>query len=95
MLSIDDFEINIKKYDTNKNHVIVNLLICKELEIRGFIVRYSKTKYSPINPVWIVSPPCVKTRKQVYFWIFNLKNLNLWKELQKEIIRQVKDYTDL
>ena len=93
MLHIEDFEIKIKKYDRDKNQVIVNLIVCEELEIRGFIVRYTSTKYST-SPIWIVSPPSVKGRNRFYFWIVNLKNPTLWESLQKEIINLVKEYTN-
>lgn len=93
-MNIEDFDIKIKKYNREKNVVIVNLLVLGELEMRGFIVRYTPTKHSS-SPVWIVSPPSIKMRNKVYFWIVQLKNPTLWEKLQKEMIRLAKEYTNL
>ncbi|MCL6096285.1 MAG: hypothetical protein M1444_01180 [Patescibacteria group bacterium] len=93
-MEIEDFEILIKKYDKEKNFVILNLLIKDELEVRGFICRYTTTKNSPMYPVWIVSPPSVKGRGKHFFWIINLKNPALWQKLQEKMIEMAKDYTD-
>lgn len=94
-MNIEDFEIKIKKYDEEKNVVYVNLIICKVIEVRNFVVRYTETKYSPLQPVWVVSPPAVKGRDKKYFWIFILNDSALWRLLVKEIVDVVKEYTNL
>ncbi len=93
-MEIDDFSIRIKKYDRSKNLVIVNLVICNEFVVRGYTVRYTPTKYSS-SPVWLVTPPCVKSRYKQYFWIAELKNTALWEILQKKIIDAVIEHTNL
>ena len=92
-MNIEDFEIKIKKYDREKNVVIVHLLILKIIEIRGFIVRYALTRYSHGSPVWIVSPPSVRIGK-FYFWQFRCINLDLWKEIEKKMIELAIEYTN-
>jgi hypothetical protein len=92
-MNIDDFEIKIKKFDREKNYVIVHLTILSTFEIRGFLVRYTTTKYSNGRAVWIVSPPSQKMGK-VYFHIARCKDLDLWKELEKRIIEKAVEYTD-
>jgi len=94
-MQIEDFEIKIKKFDREKNVVYVNLIICGELETRGWVVRYTTTKYSTNSAVWIVNPPSAKGRNKKTFWIVYLKNPSLWNLLQKKVIDEVKDYTDL
>ncbi len=93
-MNIEDFEIKIKKYDEEKNVVYVNVLVCGELETRGWVVRYTTTRFSTNIPVWIVNPPSVKGRNRRMFWIVHLKNPALWQLLQKKIIDVVKEYTD-
>lgn len=93
-MNIKDFEIKIKKFDREKNVVYVNLIICGELEIRGWVIRYTETKYSKL-PIWIVNPPSVRGRNKKTFWIAHLKNPELWHILEKQIINEVKNYTDL
>lgn len=92
-MNIEDFEIKIKKYDRDKNHVIVNVLIQEVIEIRGFLCLYTSTKYS-VNPVWIVNPPSVRKGK-VRYWLFEIKNIDLWHELQNKIVDLVKEYTNI
>lgn len=94
-MNIEDFEIKIKKYDREKNVVIVNLLVCGELEIRGYRVRYTTTRFSPNYPVWIASPPSVKGRNKTSFWIVRLKNPALWQKLEKKLIEEAGNYTNL
>lgn len=93
-MDIEDFEVKVKKYDRIKSVVIINLLINNELEIRGFVVRYTTTKYSPVSPVWIVSPPSVRGRNRKYFWIVRFENSALWEKLQSVMIRLAKEHTD-
>lgn len=88
-INIDDFKIIVKKYDKGNNFVILNLLICGVIEVRGFRVRYTPTKHS-INPIWIVSPPSVKGRGGLYFWIFQLKNTILWQKLESRMIKEAQ-----
>lgn len=92
-MSIDDIQIIIKKYDREKQVVILNILINDVLEIRGFRARYGRTKYSSDASVWIVSPPAVRIGKN-YFWIFELKDNALWQQLSERIIQNAKEYTD-
>lgn len=92
-MNIDDIEIKIKKYDREKQFVIVYLLLFNQLEIRGFRARFGTTKYSLVYPVWIVSPPAVRIGKN-YFWITEFKDTDLWQELEKRIIEKVKAYTN-
>jgi hypothetical protein len=93
-MEIEDFEVIIKKYDKEKNVVLMNLLIKGELEIRGFVCRYTITKKSPLYPVWVISPPALKGRGGHYFWIANLKNPALWQKLQEKMTEMAKDYTN-
>ncbi len=93
MLTIDDIEIKIKKYDREKQIIIVNIMICEKLEIRGFRVRYGRTKYSPNTPIWIASPPSIKIRSK-YFWIVEFKDIDLWVELEKRLINEARSYTN-
>jgi len=94
-MKIEDFEIKIKKYDEKKKVVYVNLMVCGELETRGWIVRFTDTQYSHNIPVWLVNPPLAKGRNKKFFWIVYLKNPMLWQLLQKKIIDAVKEYTNL
>jgi hypothetical protein len=91
-MNIEDFEITVKKYDREKQVVILNLVIKQVLEVRGFRARYGRTKHSPTASVWIVSPPAVKTGK-IYFWIFEVKDSDLWQLLSEKMIRLAKEYT--
>ncbi len=93
-MNIDDFEITVKKYDREKQVVILNILAHGVLEVRGFRARYGRTKRSPNASVWIVSPPAVRVGKN-YFWIFELKDNELWQQLSEQIIEKAKDYTSL
>lgn len=95
MLTIDDIEIKIKKYDGEKQVVIVNLLILNSLEIRGCRARYGRTKYSPNSSIWIVSPPAIKTRGGRYFWVVEFKDKDLWTKLEERIIKEVRTYTNI
>jgi len=94
-MNIQDFDIKIKKYDKKKNLVIVNVLVQGEIEIRGFTVRYTTTKYSPSIPIWLASPPCIKGRLRTYFWIVEFKDPALWQLLEQKIITSAKEYTDI
>lgn len=93
-MTIEDIEIKIKKYDREKNLVIVNIIIEKALEIRGFTVRYTTTKRSPTTPVWIVNPPAVKGRNKTYFWVVRFLESDFWQRLQEEITRQAREYAN-
>ena len=92
-MNIDDIEIKIKKYDREKQFVIANIIICDVLEIRGFRIRYGKTKYSPTSPVWFASPPAIKV-KNSWFWIVEFKNTDLWTELEKKLINEARAFTN-
>ncbi len=85
-MNIDDIEIKIKTYNRTKNLVILNLILFDQLELRGFTVRYTETKYSPLHPVWIVTPPSVRGRNKAWFHIVRFKDSALWQQLQKRII---------
>lgn len=93
-MDIEDFEIKVKKYDTVKSVVYVNVTVYGVLEIRGYVVRYTTTKYSHGSSVWMVSPPAIKGKNRRYFWIVELKDTELWKQLQELIISKAKDYTN-
>jgi len=91
-MNIDNFEIIVKKYDREKQVVILNILVHDVLEVRGFRARYGRTNRSPNASVWIVSPPAVRVGKN-YFWIFELKDNELWQQLSEQIIQKAKEYT--
>lgn len=93
-MEIDNIEIKIQKYDRFKQQVIVNLFFFHELEVRGYVARFTTTKYSPDYPVWIVSPPSVRQRNKKYFHVVRLENRELWKILQEKIVSAVKEYTE-
>lgn len=93
MITIDDIEIKIKKYDREKNIVIANLVILEEVEIRGFILRYTTTRHSPINPVWLVTPPSIRGRNKMYFWIVRFRDSALWQQIQKRFVEEARAYT--
>lgn len=92
-MTIEDFEIKIKKYDREKQVVIANINMLGTVEVRGFRIRYGKTKYSGNSSVWIVSPPAVRVGKN-YFWIFEIKDSDLWQQLSELLIKQAKEYTN-
>lgn len=91
-MNIDDFEIRVKKYDREKQVVILNILVQNVLEVRGFRARYGRTQRSLNSSVWIVSPPAVRVGKN-YFWIFILKDNELWQQLSERMIQAAKEYT--
>lgn len=93
-MNIDDFEIKIQKFDRVKNEVIVNIIVREDIELRGYTTRFTTTRYSS-NPIWIVSPPSIKGRNRVYFWVVRIKNPDLWKLLEEKIIEVVKEFTNL
>lgn len=93
-MKIEDIQIKIKKYDKEKNFVLVNLLICGVLELRGFVIRYTTTKKSPNSPVWLVNPPSVVGRNKKFFWIVRFTDSELWGRLKNRIIDEAKNYTN-
>jgi hypothetical protein len=93
-MNIEDFEIKIKKYDREKNFVIANVVILGELELRGFVIRYTETKYTSGRAVWVVSPPSVKGRKSNYFWVVKLKNNLLWQQLRERLVDKANEYAN-
>ncbi len=94
-ITIDEIEVEIKSRDKKDNVVIANILIKEVVEIRGFVVRYGTTKYSPVSPVWFVSPPSVKGRNKAYFWVARIKDSALWEKLEKKIIEKAKEFTNI
>ena len=68
--------------------------LLEQLEIRGFVVRFTITRYSPISPVWVVNPPSVKGRSKEWFHIVRFRDKELWEQLKKEIIVAARDYTN-
>lgn len=92
-MNIDDIDVKAKKYDREKQFVILNILVYGILEVRGFRARFGTTRRSSGSSVWIVSPPAVRVGKN-YFWVFEMKDLELWKELEKKIIYAAQEYTD-
>ena len=96
-MNIEDIEIKIKKYDRTKNYVLVNLLLFKELEIRGYVVRFTKTK-NTTTPIWLVTPPSVpigRGKYRKYFWITEFKDADFWEKLQQRIIHLAISHTNL
>jgi hypothetical protein len=93
-MNIEDFEIKIKKYDRDKNVVIANILVCGELEIRGFRVSFTTTKSSPHYPVWIASPPSIRARNKSFFWIVRLTSAALWQQLQNKLVEEARSYAN-
>jgi len=93
-MNIDDFKINIKKYDPLKNVAICYVTVCDLIEIRGFQARYTELKNPPNKAQWIVSPPSVRARLKAnkYFWIVNILDRSLWHQLQEKIMNEVKIY---
>lgn len=95
-MNIDDLYIRFKKYDPIKNIAIVNVVVCKTIEIRGFIVRYATLKNPPYSSMWIVSPPSVTNKKyKSTFWIVHILKPELWQELKEEIIKTVIAKTNI
>ena len=94
MINIDDIEIKIKTYDRKKNQVILNLMLFDQLQIRGFIVRYTTTKFSLITPVWVVTPPSVRGRNKAWFHIVRFTDSALWEQLQKRIIEAANEHAN-
>lgn len=94
MLTVDNIEIKIKTYDRKKNQVILNLIILDQLQIRGFIVRYTTTKFSPIYPIWVVTPPSVKGRNKAWFHIVRFTDSALWQQLQKAIVDAANEHAN-
>ncbi len=93
MLSIDDIEIKIKKYDREKNFVIANIIVLDVIEIRGFVLRFTTTKHSLNRPVWVITPPSVRGRNKTFFHIARFKDSALWQQLQKAFIEEADRYT--
>lgn len=94
-MDIDNFKIEIKKYDEQKHFVIVNVIVLDTIELRGFTVRYTTTKYSHGYPVWLVSPPTRMDRNKIPFWIVRILDSTLWQQLQRAIIKEAEKYTNL
>ena len=67
-MNIDDFKINIKKYDPLKNVAICYVTVCDLIEIRGFQARYTELKNPPNKAQWIVSPTSVRARLKATWW---------------------------
>ena len=93
-MTIDDIEIKIKKYDREKEHVILNLIICKKLEIRGYTAKLLETKTEPRHSFWSVSPPCKERKDHTYFWIVEVPELDFWTQIKEKIIDKVKNYPE-
>ena len=97
-MTIEDIEIKIKKFDREKNYVLVNLLILNTIEIRGFVVRYTKTRYT-VSPIWIVNPPSIPSGKKgkykIYFWVVEFKDPDFWEQLQQKIIHAAVLHTNI
>jgi len=93
-MDINDIEIKIKKYDREKEVVIVNLIFCKTLEERGWTVRLLSKKAEPHHTFWKITPPCKKIYGNKYFWISRILDKDLWIKLQEKVIEEVKNYPD-
>lgn len=86
-MTIDDFEIEIKKIQ--EHQVIVNVTVCGAIELRGFVIR--KSKYG--GP-WI-SPPSVQAKNGKYFWQVVFKDNLLWQAIKKKILDSIGDTANL
>jgi len=93
-MDINDIDIEIKKYDKEKNFVISNLTILGILELRGFVARYTTTKHSPNTPVWVVSPPAIKGKGGTYFWTVRFKDSSLWQKVKEKILRMSREHAN-
>jgi hypothetical protein len=93
-MDIGDIEIKIKKYDREKEIVILNLILFNKLEIRGYRAMLLETKTPPVRSFWKVLPPCVKKTKKEYFWIARFLDKDLWLKVQEKVIEKVKDYPE-
>ncbi len=93
-MDIDDIEIKIKKYNREKEVVILNLIFYKKLEVRGFVARLTETKTEPRHSFWKVNPPCIKGKNNTFFWIVQILDKDLWRKLEERIIEVVKNYPE-
>lgn len=94
-MNIDDFKIQIKKYDRVRQVVTANVIVCELIEIRGYQTRFTETSRPP-SPRWVVSPPAVRKRgsSNKYFWIVKIMDTELWHQLYEKIIQAVIEYTN-
>jgi len=93
-MDIDDIEIKIKKYDREREVVILNLIYEGKIEERGWTARLLETKSEPRHSFWKITPPCKKIYKNKFFWICRILDKNLWLKLQEKIIDAVENYPD-
>lgn len=93
-MDIDDIDIKIKKYDREKEVVILNLIFCKRLEVRGFTARLLDTKTEPKHSFWSVNPPCIRRKDNTYFWIVQFLELDFWTQIKERIIEKVENYPE-
>lgn len=96
-MNIEDFEIKFKKYESEESTVIVNIIICGLIEIRGYRAKFGYTTTSKYREIWFVSPPSVETkkRKKTYFHVIRINDLEFWKQLESRIIDIAKEHTGL
>lgn len=93
-MDIDNIEIKIKKYDREKEVVILNLIYNNVIEERGWTVRLLETKAEPRHSFWKITPPCKKIHKNKFFWICRILDKDLWTKLQEKIIETVENYPE-
>jgi len=93
-MDINDIEIKIKKYDREKEVVILNLIYKNTIEERGWTARLLETRSEPKHSFWKILPPCVKKGKDRFFWICRILDKDLWIKLQEKIIEIVESYPE-
>ncbi|PIY71578.1 hypothetical protein COY87_05435 [Candidatus Roizmanbacteria bacterium CG_4_10_14_0_8_um_filter_33_9] len=93
-MDIDDIEIKIKKYDREKEVVILNLTFFNKLEERGWRAMLLETKTEPRHSFWKVNPPCIRGKNNTFFWIVRILDKDLWRKLEEKIIEVVKNYPE-
>jgi len=93
-MDIDDIEIKIKKYDREKEVVILNLTFFNKLEERGWRAMLLVTKTEPRHSFWKVNPPCIRGKNNTFFWIVRILDKDLWRKLEEKIIEVVKNYPE-
>lgn len=93
-MDINDIDIKIKKYNREKEVVILNLIFCKKLEVRGYTARLLETKTEPKHSFWKINPPCILNNNKSFFWITEILDKDLWKKLEEKIIETVRNYPE-
>ena len=93
-MDINDIDIKIKKYDRTKRLLILNLIFCKKVELRGYTAKLVETKTEPIHSYWSINPPRIRNKDKTYFWIVNVLESGFWLQIKERIIEKVKNYPE-